>query len=33
VFRQPNSHTFQAIFGRDMLDPDRREHNRAKMGD
>ncbi|QUQ72096.1 TetR/AcrR family transcriptional regulator [Kutzneria sp. CA-103260] len=33
VFRLANRHTFQAIFGRDMLDPTRREHYRAMLGD
>ncbi|MDX3194766.1 TetR/AcrR family transcriptional regulator [Streptomyces sp. MN03-5084-2B] len=33
VFRLANRHTFQAIFGRDMLDPARREHYRAMLGD
>ncbi|WP_410565263.1 TetR/AcrR family transcriptional regulator [Amycolatopsis sp. cmx-4-61] len=32
VFRLANRHTFKAIFGRDMLDPDRREHYRAMLG-
>ncbi|WP_206785781.1 TetR/AcrR family transcriptional regulator [Amycolatopsis sp. MtRt-6] len=32
VFRLANRHTFQAIFGRDMLDPDRRQHYRAMLG-
>ncbi|WP_410615453.1 TetR/AcrR family transcriptional regulator [Amycolatopsis sp. lyj-109] len=32
VFRLANRHTFQAIFGRDMLDPARREHYRAMLG-
>lgn len=32
VFRLANRHTFQAIFGRDMLDPGRREHYRAMLG-
>ncbi|MEU0532604.1 TetR/AcrR family transcriptional regulator [Amycolatopsis tolypomycina] len=33
VFQQANRHTFQAIFGRDMLDPARREHYRTMLGD
>ncbi|GAA2362021.1 TetR/AcrR family transcriptional regulator [Saccharopolyspora halophila] len=33
VFRTANRHTFQAIFQRDMLDPDRREHYRRMLGD
>jgi hypothetical protein len=33
VFRTANRHTFGAIFGRDMLDPDRREHQRRMLGD
>ena len=33
VFRTANRHTFGAIFGRDMLDPARREHQRALLGD
>jgi AcrR family transcriptional regulator len=33
VFRLANRHTFKAIFGRDMLDPSRREHYRAMLGD
>ncbi|WP_410586473.1 TetR/AcrR family transcriptional regulator [Amycolatopsis sp. lyj-23] len=32
VFRLANRHTFKAIFGRDMLDPARREHHRAMLG-
>jgi AcrR family transcriptional regulator len=32
VFRLANRHTFKAIFGRDMLDPARREHYRAMLG-
>ncbi|HET6705108.1 TetR/AcrR family transcriptional regulator [Amycolatopsis sp.] len=32
VFRLANRHTFQAIFGRDMLDPARRQHYRAMLG-
>ncbi|HEX6339845.1 TetR/AcrR family transcriptional regulator [Umezawaea sp.] len=33
VFRIANRHTFNAIFGRDMLDPARREHHRRMVGD
>lgn len=33
VFRTANRHTFQAIFGRDMLEADRREHYRSMLGD
>jgi AcrR family transcriptional regulator len=33
VFRTANRHTFNAIFGRDMLDPGRREHYRRMLGD
>ena len=33
VFRLANRHTFAAIFGRDMLDPGRREHYRTMLGD
>ena len=33
VFRIANRHTFQAIFKRDMLDPDRRQHYRRLLGD
>lgn len=33
VFRLANRHTFAAIFGRDMLDPSRREHHRRMLGD
>ena len=33
VFRGANRYTFQAIFGRDLLDPDRREHLRKMIGD
>jgi AcrR family transcriptional regulator len=33
VFRTANRHTFGAIFGRDMLDPARREHQRRMLGD
>ncbi|WP_290054892.1 TetR/AcrR family transcriptional regulator [Amycolatopsis solani] len=33
VFRLANRHTFQAIFGRDMLDASRREHYRTMLGD
>jgi AcrR family transcriptional regulator len=33
VFRTANRHTFGAIFGRDMLDPARRDHQRRMLGD
>ena len=33
VFRTANRHTFGAIFGRDMLDPARRAHQRQMIGD
>jgi AcrR family transcriptional regulator len=33
VFRTANRHTFGAIFGRDMLEPARREHQRRMLGD
>jgi AcrR family transcriptional regulator len=33
VFRTANRHTFNAIFGRDMLDPKRRKHYRTMLGD
>ena len=33
VFRTANRYTFRAIFQRDMLDPDRREHYRAMLSD
>jgi AcrR family transcriptional regulator len=33
VFRTANRHTFTAIFERDPLDPRRREHYRALLGD
>jgi AcrR family transcriptional regulator len=33
VFRIANRHTFGAIFGRDLIDPARREHYRAMLGD
>ncbi|MBV9855332.1 MAG: TetR family transcriptional regulator [Streptosporangiaceae bacterium] len=32
-FRMSNRHTFGAIFGRDMLDPGRRDHYRAMIGE
>lgn len=32
-FRVANRHTFGAIFGRDLLDPQRRDHYRAMCGD
>jgi AcrR family transcriptional regulator len=33
IFRTANRHTFGAIFGRDMLDVARREHQRRMLGD
>jgi AcrR family transcriptional regulator len=33
VFRIANRHTFQAIFGRDMLDPRFADHHRRMIGD
>jgi hypothetical protein len=33
VFRVANRYTFGAIFGRDLLDPDRREYYRTLLGD
>jgi len=33
IFRIANRHTFGAIFGRDMLEPARREHQRRMVGD
>ena len=33
VFRTANRHTFGAIFGRDMLDPAQRAHQRQLLGD
>ena len=33
IFRTANRHTFGAIFGRDMLEPRRREHQRRMLGD
>jgi len=33
VFRTANRHTFNAIFQRDMLDPARRQHYRAMLGE
>ena len=33
VFRTANRHTFQAIFGRDMLAAEHREHYRRMLGD
>jgi len=33
VFRIANRHTFKASFGRDMADPERREHYRRMLGD
>lgn len=33
VFRVANRHTWQALFERDLLDPERREHYRTMLGD
>jgi AcrR family transcriptional regulator len=33
VFRTANRHTWRALFGRDMLDAERREHQRRMLGD
>jgi AcrR family transcriptional regulator len=33
IFRVANRHTFQAVFDRDLLDPDRRAHYRRMVGD
>ena len=33
IFRTANRHTFGAIFGRDLLDPARRTHQRRMLGD
>jgi AcrR family transcriptional regulator len=33
IFRTANRHTFGVIFGRDMLDPQRRAHQRRLLGD
>lgn len=33
VFRVSNRHTFGAIFGRDLVDPDRHDHYRTMCGD
>jgi AcrR family transcriptional regulator len=33
VFRTANRHTFGAIFGRDLLDPGRRDHQRRMLSD
>jgi AcrR family transcriptional regulator len=33
VFRMANRHTFGAIFGRDLLDPRRRDHQRRMLGE
>ncbi len=33
VFRVANRHTWQALFNRDLLDAERREHYRAMLGD
>jgi hypothetical protein len=32
-FRMSNRHSFGALFGRDMLDPARRDHYRQMIGD
>jgi hypothetical protein len=32
-FRVSNRHTFGALFGRDLVDPGRREHYRNMLGD
>jgi hypothetical protein len=33
IFRVANRHTFGALFGRDLMSDDRREHYRAMLGD
>ncbi|HST83731.1 MAG TPA: TetR/AcrR family transcriptional regulator [Kineosporiaceae bacterium] len=33
IFRTANRYTFRAIFGRDLLDPSTREHQRRLLGD
>ncbi len=33
VFRTANRHTWRALFGRDMLDPERRDHQRRMLCD
>ena len=33
IYRMANRYTWRALFGRDMLDPDRREHQRQVLGD
>jgi AcrR family transcriptional regulator len=33
VFRVANRHTFGTLFGRDLVDPERREHYRRMLGD
>ena len=33
VFRVANRYTFGTLFGRDLLDPERRDHHRAMLGD
>jgi AcrR family transcriptional regulator len=33
IFREANRYTFEAIFGRDLLAPDRRDHLRRMIGD
>jgi Tetracyclin repressor-like, C-terminal domain len=32
-FRMSNRYTFGAIFGLDLIDPDRRDHYRTMIGD
>ena len=32
-FRVSNRHTFGALFGRDLVAPDQREHYRTMLGD
>ena len=33
VFRIANRHTFSTLFGRDLIDPERRDHYRQMLGD
>jgi AcrR family transcriptional regulator len=33
VFRIANRHTFMTLFGRDLIDPERRDHYRQMLGD
>jgi hypothetical protein len=33
IFRVSHRHTFGALFGRDLMDPGRREHYRTMLGD